>query len=138
MADIREHILAEFENIDRVLEQLPSSKDLPSLSTLELAGVAALVHSFYNGIENVLKQVLKSRGLSIPTGETWHKNVIEAACRESIISEASRDSIKEYLAFRHFFSHAYAFDLDPARLEPLVMKLRIVYATFKADLASIL
>jgi len=24
------------------------------------------------------------------------------------------------MAFRHFFSHAYALDLDPKRMEPLV------------------
>lgn len=46
-------IHAELENIDEVLEQIPSYEKLPFLSTLELAGAAALLNNFYNGIENI-------------------------------------------------------------------------------------
>jgi hypothetical protein len=53
MANAREKIEAELENIERVLADLPSPDSLKQLSSLELAGVAALIHNFYNGIENV-------------------------------------------------------------------------------------
>ena len=46
---------------------------------LELAGVAALVHSFYNGFENIVKQILLTRGFDLPTGESWHKELIQSA-----------------------------------------------------------
>jgi hypothetical protein len=78
MADLREHIHAELENIDRALEKLPPERDLKGLSALELAGTAALLHSFYNGVENVLKQLLKGQEIPIPTGETWHRDLVEA------------------------------------------------------------
>jgi hypothetical protein len=68
MADLRECVAAEEENIRYALRQLPSSDRLSQLSELELAGTAALLHSIYNGIENVLKQVLQSSGGDMPTG----------------------------------------------------------------------
>jgi len=49
MADLRERIQAELENIDQTLINIPDKNALSTLSTLELAGVAALLHSFYNG-----------------------------------------------------------------------------------------
>jgi len=36
-------------------------------------------------------------------------------------------------AFRHFFTHAYGFDLDPQRMAPLVREVRPVFASFKKE-----
>lgn len=134
MADLAERIVAELENIDRILARLPPAKDLPGLSELELAGVAALVHSYYNGAENILKQVLQARELPLPTGESWHTELIKIASGGGVLSEQTAQGMREYLAFRHFFTHAYAFDIDPQRLEPLVVGLRDVDAGFRHDL----
>ena len=59
MAKLAERVNAEFENVDAVVARVPSESELPNLSDLELAGVAAMVHSFYNGMENILKQVMR-------------------------------------------------------------------------------
>jgi hypothetical protein len=58
MSKVHEQIEAEFENIERTPKEIPESEFLPGLSNLELAGIAALIHSFYNGIENILKQLI--------------------------------------------------------------------------------
>jgi len=138
MAELRERIQAEMENVEEALAKLPEATQLPSLSLLELAGAGALLHSFYNGIENILKQMVRARGLAVPTGETWHRDLIETACCASIISAGIRDSLKEYLAFRHFFSHAYAFHVEPERLEPLVVRAGEAYAALKLELRPVL
>jgi uncharacterized protein YutE (UPF0331/DUF86 family) len=59
------------------------------------------------------------------------------AAELEVISDETSHSIREYLAFRHFFTHAYAFDLDPQRLEPLVANLGCVSDAFKRDVAKV-
>lgn len=48
MADPKAQIEAELESIERVLALLPRPETWPALSKLELAGVGALLHNFYN------------------------------------------------------------------------------------------
>ncbi len=65
MAKLNERIEAELENIQEVLNRIPPANKLSTLKDLELAGVATLLHNFYNGIENILKQSLTSKGVKI-------------------------------------------------------------------------
>lgn len=136
MADLRERIEAEFENIEKVLAELPSSKYLPFLSVLELAGTAALLHSFYNGLENILKQILRARGANLPQGASWHKELVEEALRMKVLPADLKENIGLYLAFRHYFTHAYAMDLYADRMEPLVDAAQVVYQNFRRAVLS--
>lgn len=134
MGELSQRIQAELENIDELFIEMPSYEKLPKLSTLELAGVAALLHNFYNGIENILKQIVLSKKLEVPSGESWHKELLELAFSKDFISEDSKNKLAQYLAFRHFFSHSYALDLYPDKMEPLVKDLKEVYEEFKKDI----
>ena len=138
MAKVKEKIEAEFENIERALADLPSPESLENLSSLELAGVAALIHNFYNGVENVFKQLVVSKGLSIPQGPSWHIDLIEICVANQIISRNTSDMLKEYLGFRHFFSHAYSFDVDEERIAPLLEKIKDVHKVLIKDISKAL
>ncbi len=81
MDDLPDRIKIELENIDHVLDEMPSSSQLPTLSSLELAGMATLLQNVYMGIENILKQILASKKISIPQGPSWHKELLETAVR---------------------------------------------------------
>jgi uncharacterized protein YutE (UPF0331/DUF86 family) len=138
MVSARERIEAEFENIERVLADLPRPESLKQLSSLELAGVAALIHNFYNGVENVLKQLVFFKGLIIPDGPSWHSDLIELCVANQIISRSTSEMLKKYLGFRHFFSHAYSFDVDKERIAPLLEKIRDAHKSFVNDIAKTL
>jgi uncharacterized protein YutE (UPF0331/DUF86 family) len=134
MAEIREKIDAEFENLERVVQELPVAEKLDKLSTLELSGVAVLVHNFYNGIENILKQMALLGSLRLPEGPSWHSDLLTSSFTEGVISDSTKERLKEYLGFRHFFSHAYAFDLETERLLPLAAELPETLRQFKEDI----
>jgi len=133
MADVRERIEAEFENVTRVLGELPANVSQRELSVLELAGTAALLHSFYNGVENVLKHLVRARGLHVSSGASWHRDLVNVAVAAGIISESTASDLKRYMAFRHFFSHGYAFDLNQERILPLTNDAGDVFRRFRSE-----
>ena len=134
MAKVHEQVEAEFENIERTLAEVPKSESLLSLSNLELAGLAALIHNFYNGIENILKQLITAAGKKLPDGSSWHQDLINAAISNDIISESTAKKLRQYLAFRHFFSHGYSFELDPKRMRNLVNDVQPMFSRFRDEI----
>ncbi len=133
MPDYRLRIEAEYEAIERTLAALPV-KPLTELSELELAGVAALLHNLYNGLENVLKQVCRAREITIPSGPSWHRDLLLAVKKAGILNTEIVGKLSVFLAFRHFFSHAYAMDLFPDRMKPLVQQSGEVFESFKEQI----
>jgi hypothetical protein len=134
MADIKERIAAELENIDKIIAELDKCDELSKLSTIELAGVGALLHNFYNSIENAIKQIFIDENKALPSGTFWHKDLLETATTEEVLSHATKEMLGPFLAFRHFFVHGYSLDLRADLLHTLVDTLPSVYKEFKDDL----
>jgi len=137
MADYKMRIEAEYEVIEKIQSSLPSTP-IYDLTELELAGVAALIHNFYNCIENVIKQVFAAKNIKIPQGQSWHRDLLLTAIKENIISESLADDLKRFLAFRHFFSHAYALDINPERVEPLTKNTFKIFKQFKTEIEKLI
>lgn len=133
MPDYILRIEAEYEAIEHTLSAMPQ-RNLSELSELELAGVAALLHNFYNGIENVLKQAFKAKGITIPSGSSWHRDLLLTAGQTNILSGELIVGLSRFLAFRHFFSHAYALDLSPERMAPLALDAADVFQQFRLEM----
>ncbi|MBI5893764.1 MAG: hypothetical protein HZB79_08975, partial [Deltaproteobacteria bacterium] len=77
----------------------------------------------YSGIENILKQVLKTKNIEISKTETWHKDLLNRSVSSGIISEKLSDELYEYLTFRHFFVHGYGFMIEEAPLVDLAGRI---------------
>jgi len=133
LPDYRLRIQAEYNAIESLLAALPALP-LSAASALELAGIGALLYNFYNGIENVLKQLFQARTIPIPQGESWHKDLLLSAGDRQMLSAALVKDLRRYLAFRHFFGHGYALNLLPERIEPLAKDAASVFSRFKEEI----
>ncbi len=133
---LQEHCEAEFENIEMVVSQLTVALEarVEGLSTIELAGVAALLHNFYNGVENVLKRILLFKQAEMKDSPTWHKDLLKAAFDTGMISTNLYEILSGYLSFRHFFVHSYSFTLRWDEMKPLVDRIVETFTQFKSEI----
>lgn len=134
MANVKDKILAENENIEKILIELEKVKKKPSKELVILVGIGAFLQNIYTGMENILKQILLHQSLPIPESPTWHKDLLNFAFDNKIISKEILNKIGKYLVFRHFFTHAYGFLIDEEKLEPLMNNISEIYSEFKREI----
>lgn len=109
----------------------------------ELAALAAILHAFYNGVENIFKRVAVTLNGGPPRGPFWHADLIEAmskptANRPALLSEGLYETLQEYLDFRHVFRQAYSFELRWEKMKHLVQGLNEVLLRFEQEAGAFL
>lgn len=66
MGSLPGKIIAEIENVDISLTHLEEAMARKEKTVIELAAMGTFLHNIYNGIENILKQILYEKKMSIP------------------------------------------------------------------------
>lgn len=134
----------EFE-ITQLNQLLSDAEPLLSLCKIkvpdfvELSAAALCLHSFYNGVENILLLIIKQLDLEIPVGDKWHKKLFDRAfeqtgARTAVFGKDLKEKLGEYLNFRHFVRHAYSFKLKWTEMEDLVINIEKIWAVLKEEL----
>ncbi len=134
MAELRERVLAEKENVELSLTNLIEAMSRKERTVIELTAAASFVHNVYNGIENILKQVLAARSIEVARAGAWHQELLKRAVAEKVVSNELAQELKEYLGFRHFFVHGYGFMVTEEPLQDLASRLPAVWARFIAEI----
>ncbi|MFA4935983.1 MAG: hypothetical protein WC568_09120 [Candidatus Methanoperedens sp.] len=136
MGELPEQILAEKENVEIALNNLKTAMARREKTIIELAASATFLHNIYNGIENILKQILLLRDIEVPKSGTWHKDLLNRSLSAGIISEELSHKLYKYLTFRHFFVHAYGFMLDEKQLEGLSNNIPEIWQQFLSEIEA--
>jgi hypothetical protein len=110
---------------------------------IELSALAATLHSFYTGAENIFKRVAVEIDGEPVHGEAWHRQLLlrmktPTAVRPALLSEELHDALNEYLRFRHVFRNAYSFDLDWRKMSPLVLRMEETFQKLEESLDNFL
>jgi hypothetical protein len=108
----------------------------------ERSALAALLHAFYNGVENTLKLVAARRG-GVPSSADWHAALLRRAAMPvgpapALVSPDLAETLEEYMHFRHFFRHSYVFDLNWEKMRPLIEALDEVFGRFESQVRAYL
>lgn len=122
-----------------LLEQ--ARKGEPNL--VEVTALASVLHSFYNGLENIFLSVAKGLDANVPEGPQWHRDLLNqmtasTASRQPVLTDELAQRLSDYLGFRHFYRHTYSFILDWGEMEKLVAPLTEVWGQAKRELQSFL
>lgn len=89
------------------------------------AQAAVALHHAYGAVESILERIARSIDGDLPMGPDWHQALLHTmgleidGVRPAVLSRESVAGLRQILSFRHFFRHAYAVELDPARLADL-------------------
>lgn len=129
----------ECEQMDRLFETYAgvlqkASEQVPDI--VEITAIASVLHSFYNGVENIFLNIAKQIDGNVPTGVHWHRDLLHSMTRTTpqraaLLDEELANQLTDYLAFRHFYRHSYSFFLEWDQLEVLVTPLPVVWQQLK-------
>jgi len=107
-----------------------------------LNSVALNLHSFYNGLEQIMELTAIEMDGGTLGGEAWHTELLRQlslevpSIRPALLSLDTAQRLDEYRKFRHRVRHIYATQLNPARMEDLVVKLPSTWEQVRAELLA--
>lgn len=132
----------EFEQLNKLVDlnsPLLEKAAKQDPTSVELLAIAAILHSFYSGIENMFKRITKEIDQGLPEGPKWHKDLLASMMRsndrrKAAISQDLGKKLEDYLGFRHTFRNLYSYDLKWSQLKPLAMNMRRVLDQLQAEI----
>jgi hypothetical protein len=135
-------IQLEIDQIDELLSEASPLFDICKIREpdfVERCGIAMIIHSFYNGVENILLLIMKSTDSISYNGITWHKELFSDSFKKTehrteILNEELRIPLHDYLQFRHFVRHTYGFQLKWDKMKNLLFDMNAVWADVKVSL----
>ncbi|MBQ9657861.1 MAG: hypothetical protein IJV31_03735 [Clostridia bacterium] len=139
---IKEQIKFKIKDIDKlfaeyelIFQKIKAEK--PDLFDMTILG--SVLHSFYNGLENIFEIIAKNIDGIVPSGNKSHQELLHQMAsknnnRNEIVDEELYLKLREYVTFRHFYRHAYSFQLDWDKMENLVDDIYMVWENVKESL----
>jgi hypothetical protein len=123
---IAKRIRREISELDKIREHAMRRWQKVSKDPDYLGSVGFDLQSFYQGVERVFQTIAKSIDRSVPSGEKWHKTLLEQMANEvtgirpAVISTKTMGALDNFRMFRHLAHNIYTFNLDPRRKKSLV------------------
>ena len=139
---IVQKILFEIDQIDEHLNSASPLFDLCKIKEpdyIEKCAVAMIIHSFYNGIENMILMIVKNKDSNLPSGIKWHKELLNRAFekterRTQIFRGEMKLPLNEYLRFRHVVRNTYGYQLKWEDMKTLLLNIDMIWKNTKEDI----
>ena len=107
-----------------------------------LDAVALNLHGFYSGVERLFELTAHHIDEAVPTGESWHQDLINQMAQEmpnvrpAMISADVAAGLDEYRRFRHLVRNVYATTLVPGKMQGLLERLLPFWNRLRAELMA--
>lgn len=133
---LKAEIEAQIKEIERLFLEIEERKKGASRSKARLESLAYKLHNLYCAFEDLFKVVAGHFENQVEDIARFHKELLKRmsirieGVRPALLSEDAFKVLDELRAFRHFFRHAYSYELRYERLKPVIeaaAKLRGLY-----------
>jgi len=143
--ELAERIRGEVPDLERVVQRGLAAwsqvKRMPDEGAY-LDSVALNLHGFYSGLERLFELIARHVDRNLPTGETWHRDLLQQMAQElvdvrpAVISRDSALALDEFRRFRHLVRSVYTTSLVPEKMTGLMSTLPGLWATLRAELLA--
>lgn len=139
---LKKQVAVEIEQLNILLERhrpLVEKVGIVEPDAIELSALAAMLHAFYTGVENIFKRITVELNEGMTKNEFWHRQLLDNMVqpgpeRPAVISASLRDVLRGYLDFRHVFRQAYTFDLRWEKMAGLVQESESTLRRLESEL----
>ena len=140
-----EPIRIEIESIEKILNEITGIIKEYSDSEPDIrikAALASFIAQFYNGVENIMKRIMKINGWPLPKGENWHADLFNLFIEPNdlktpVLFRGSEVLIyKKLRKFRHIVYHGYSFRLEYELMKSNVTGLEDSFKSFVQNLKA--
>ena len=109
-----------------------------------LESTALKLHNFYTGCERIFEKIAGEVNGRLPRTPDWHLRLLRTMSleipevRPRILTPELAERLAEYLRFRHLVRNIYGFELEEAKLAPLVAEIEGVFHDLEEQLGQAL
>jgi len=128
-AGMAKRIQREISEFEKIRDHAQRRWQKSSMDEDYLGSVAFDLQGFYQGVESVFAIIAKSIDRSLPSGDSWHRMLLDQmtcevpGIRPAVISMETRGALDDLRMFRHLAHNIYTFNLDPRRIKTLIEHL---------------
>lgn len=81
---------------------------------IEATAMGGVLQSFYNGVENIFKLIIRNYNESLSNTGNWYIELLyqvskTMSLRKMVISSDVQKELVKYMKFRHTFRHRYGY-----------------------------
>lgn len=99
---------------------------------IEITAVGGILHSFYNGIENIFVLIGRSLNFDFKSSPQWHRNLVDFMFTQAdFLPSDIRLLLTEYMGFRHFYRHTYGYTIKWEKCSHLFLGLPEFWQTVR-------
>ena len=121
-------------HVFNTLDLLKCIPETPSKTELIAAG--AMLMSIYTGMESIIRHLLILKGYEIPKTGAWHKDMLSIAVEADLIQNELKNSLLDFLKYRHRHIHGYGYMDDWEKLQPLVEQIILIADVFFKEMGD--
>lgn len=121
------YIDADLDAANRLVSRLAERRELPSDVGASWKGYT--LHNLYGALEHLFERIARTFENQVEDLARYHAELLRRmmldiqGVRPAVLTRASYEVLDELRAFRHIFRHAYDYELDPERVDRVVVRV---------------